>query len=210
MPVRSSASSRTLADAATGRLRIMQRKGVKAAIKLEEIFWSQLKDFAKEDKTTVSQLVFGIFDQNPGSGNRTALLRCYCIDRSRRMVSVNRLNAETFDMLALIAACPTPVALITPERKVVAFNPSFGDLLSSIRGDAKGRAIQFSFSVPLTRIHRSLIEQPRRITVYQIGILAGEAKSRQYLARFAMADRSKGLDSLLVVFFDDRPGVRKA
>ncbi len=205
-----STSLRTLADASAGRLRILQRRGVKAAIKLEDIFWSQLKDFAKEDKTTVSRLVFGIFDQNPGAGNRTALLRCYCIDRSRRMVSVNRLNAETFDMLALIAACPTPVALITPQRKVVAFNPAFGDLLGSIRGDSKSRAIQFSFSVPLPRIQKALIEQPRRITVYQIGILAGESKSRQYLARFAMADRSKGVESLLVVFFDDRAGARRA
>jgi hypothetical protein len=92
---------------------------------------------------------------------------------------------------------------------VVAFNPAFGDLLSLLRGDSKGRAIQFSFSEPLPRIQKSLIEQPRRIGVYQIGILVGEGKSRQYLARFAMADRSKGIESLLVIFFDEKPSARK-
>ena len=200
---------RNLQDASLTQLRILQRKGVKIAVRLENIFWSQLDDLARDDKVTTSKLVFDLFERNKETKNRTGLLRCYSLERVRSKVSVSSLNATSFDMLGLIAACPTPVAVITPQRKISAFNPAFGDLLGSIRGNSsKGLAIQLSFSEPLQKIQRYLIEQPRRIFVFQIGIQVGDTPVQYFFCRFALVDRSKGSQSLVVLFFEDRQNLR--
>ena len=202
--------NRSLEDAILTTLRILQRKGVKTAIRLENIFWSQLKDFAREDKVSTSKLAFDIIDRHKGAKNKTALLRCYCLERARMKASLKTLQAESFDMLGLIAACPTPVAIITPQRKISAFNPAFSELLDVLRGvTGKGQAIQLSFSEPLQKIQRLMIEQPRRIFVFQIGLQVGDAQVQYFFCRFAMADMAKAEQSLIVLFFEDRQNARK-
>jgi len=202
---------RDLQDASLTQLRILQRKGVKIAVRLENIFWSQLDDLARDDKVTTSKLVFDVFERNKGTKNRTGLLRCYSLERVRSKVSVSSLNAASFDMLGLIAACPTPVAIITPQRKISAFNPAFSDLVGSMRGSlGKGMGIQLSFSEPLQKIQQLMIEQPRRIFVFQIGIQVGDAPVLYFFCRFALVDRSKGSQSLVVLFFEDRQNLRTA
>ena len=197
------AETKNLQDACSTRLRILQYKGTKAAIRLENIFWSQLSEYAAEDKVTVSQLVFSIFGSHADQANRTALLRCYCLDRNRRLMSAEKLQAQSFDMLAIIAACPIPVAVITPERRLAAFNPPFSSIVSELREkSSEGRAIQLTFSEPLPIIQRRLVEQPMRIRSYQIGLRVGDGPARYYGTRFALADRTKGLESLLISFFE--------
>lgn len=200
------AETKNLQDACTTRLRILQHKGTKAAIRLENIYWSQLSEYAAEDKLTVSQLVFSIFGTYADQANRTALLRCYCLDRNRRLLSAEKLQAQSFDMLAIIAACPTPVAVITPERRLAAFNPPFSNIVSELREKStESRAIQLTFSEPMPLIQRRLIEQPMRIRSYQIGLRVGDGPPRFYGARFALADRAKGTASLLISFFEHQP-----
>ncbi|MFN4140978.1 ribbon-helix-helix domain-containing protein [Aestuariivirga sp.] len=198
-----------LRQAADTQFRVLQRKGVKAAIRLENIFWSQLDEYAREDGVSTSQLIFRIFEEHPGGHNRTALLRCYCLDRNRRRLSSARFQAQSFDMLAMIAACPAPVAVITAERRLAAFNPSFGEIINQIRG-GDGRVIQLSFSEPLTSIQRRLIDEPKRIGAYHMGIQIGDGKPRFYLSRFALADRSQGMSSLIVAFLEVSPPLGKA
>ena len=195
---------RTLKEASKGKLRILQRGGMKLALKLEQIFWSQLDDAARESKTTTSKLVFELLAKSPGAANRTALIRCFCLERARKSASLGRLSAESFDMLGIISACPTPVAVITSERKLAAFNPAFGSLADSLRSGA-GQAIQLSFNEPLVKIQQAMIGAPHRIFVFQVGIKVGDSSAAYYRCRFAMADRNKGLQSLIVVFFEIQP-----
>jgi predicted DNA-binding ribbon-helix-helix protein len=196
---------RGLAEAGKTQLRILQRKGAKMAVRLENIFWSQLDDLAKDGKTTTSKLVFELLNSNTQTRNKTGLLRCFCLERARSKASINRLQAESFDMLGIIAACPSPVAVITPQRKIAAFNPAFGTLIGSMRANQdRGTAIQLSFSESVQKIQQSLLDQPTRISVFQVGIQVGEGKAQFHYCRFALADRSKGNESLIVLFFEER------
>ncbi len=194
-----------LAGAITPQLRVLQRAKQKSAVKLERIFWSQLEDLARDDKTTLSKLVFDVVGRAANSQNKTSLLRCYALDRLRRGGANVRLKGQAFDLMALIASCPVPAALITSERKLTAFNPAFSDLIKSMRDQhARDRAIQLSFSEPLPKILLALREQPNNIRTYQIGLQLGDGKPGYFGARFALADRSKGVDSLIVIYINPR------
>lgn len=203
MVSRISSSEHALGAAAQTKLRILQRGGVRAAIRLEVIFWSQLEDIAKDEKQPLSQLVFGIFSASRAKGNRTALLRCFCLDRLRRKSGLAKISVESFDLLALIAACPAASAVITKERKIAAFNAEFGRLLNDLhKGAPEARAIQLSFSEPISKIQRRLLDRPHEITHYQIGIQHGGGAARYFMARFAIVDRSIGTNSYMVVFIE--------
>ena len=195
---------RSLGQAIETKLRVLQRSGIKMAIMLEKIFWSQLDDLAKERSTSTSKLVFDILGDYPMTRNRTGLLRCYCLEQARTRASLSRLRAESFDMLGIIAACPTPVAVITAQRKIAAFNPAFSKLIAIIRGnqEAQGTAIQFSFSEAVPKIHAALMREPRKLIAYQVGVQIGGGTARYFICRFALADRSKGDQSLILLFFE--------
>jgi predicted DNA-binding ribbon-helix-helix protein len=185
-------------------MKILQRGGTKMAIRLEDIFWAQLRDFAAEDRIRLSKLVFAIIDAAPPGTNRTAQLRCYCLDRWRRKSSQLRLGALNFDMMAIIAACPAPVVVLTPARKIAAFNPTFSaGILKTppVHSREERRPINLTFSEPLPAIYRRLIDDPRHISVYQIGVSTGQ-RTTQHRARFALLDRALGERSHLIVFLE--------
>ena len=185
-------------------MKILQRAGLRVAIRLEDIFWAQLREFAAEDRQRLSKLVFGIIDAAPEGANRTAQLRCYCLDRWRRKSSQIRVGQLNFDMMAIIAACPSPVVVLTPARKIAAFNPSFSaDILKtpSTYSREERRPVNLTFSEPLPVIYRKLIEDPRHISIYQLGVSTG-ASTTHHRARFALLDRTLGEQSHLIVFLE--------
>lgn len=193
-----------LEGASTTKLKILQSDGKKYAIKLEHVFWSQLTEFAKEDSTTLSKLVMAVLRHNPAIANKTSLLRCYCADRTRKKQSQNPILGHSFDLFALVAACPNPVAIITRERKISAFNPAFSILATALRETTRqhDREIQLSFSQPLISIQTQLLDHPSDIRIIQLGVKVGDGTPRYFNARFAIADRSKGLESLIVIFLE--------
>ena len=195
---------RSLGQAVETKLRVLQRQGVKMAIMLEKIFWSQLDDLARDRDTSTTKLVFDILADYPKARNRTGLLRCYCLEQARTKASRERLQTESFDMLSVIAACPSPVAVITAQRKIAAFNPTFSKLIAAIRGNqtAQGTAIQFSFSEAVPKIQAAMLADPSSIAAYQVGVQIGGGPAHYYICRFALADHSKGDQSLIIVFFE--------
>lgn len=192
-----------LALAQRPALKILQHQGKRIAVKLEVIFWSQLAEIAKDRKTKTSRLVFDALAELPPGANKTSFLRCLCLDSlRRRQQPMQALTNQSFDMMAIIAACPAPVAIMTIERKLVAINPAFSELAGSLRltAGASQRAINMSFSEAMPKIVSGLVKQPQNIRTYQVGIQIGDGTARQFPARFALADRSKEADSLIVVY----------
>ena len=190
--------------ASVSKLKIIQQKGIKYAIRLETIFWSQLTEFAKDDKITLSRYIFRIMADNKNVQNRTSYLRCYCIDRMRKKQPLSALIGPAFDMLAFVSACPTPVAIVTGERKLVAFNPAFSAIIRDIRPSSRDqqRAINLSFSESFPKIQKHLLENPTDIKAYQLGLQVGVGQPRQFRARFALAEREKGTSSLVAIFLE--------
>ena len=191
-------------QASDTKLKIIQHKGRKFAIRLETIFWSQLGEFAKEDRMSVSRLIFRILNAGENVPNRTSHLRCYCIDRMRKKQPLSALIGPAFDMLAFVSACPTPVAIVTGERKLVAFNPAFSAIIRDIQPNQREqqRAIGLSFSEPFPKIQKQLIDHPTNIKIYQLGLQIGTGQPRQFRARFALAEREKGTSSLVAIFLE--------
>lgn len=186
------------------KLKIIQLKGRKLAIRLETIFWSQLGEFAKEDKSSLSKFIFKLLDEHDDIPNRTSYLRCYCIDRMRKKQPLSALIGPAFDMLALVSACPSPVAIVTGERKLVAFNPAFSAIIRDIQpvDREQQRAISLSFSEPFPKIQKQLLDHPTDIKIYQLGLQVGSGQPRQFRARFALAEREKGTSSLVAIFME--------
>lgn len=191
--------------ASDSKLKIIQQKGKKFAIRLETIFWSQLTEFAKEDRATLSRFIFKVLGASVDVQNRTSYLRCYCIDRMRKKQPLSALIGPAFDMLAFVSACPTPVAIVTGERRLVAFNPSFSTIIRDIQPVSREqqRAINLSFSEPFPKIQKQLVDHPTDIKVYQLSLQVGTGQARQYRARFALAEREKGTSSLVAIFLED-------
>jgi predicted DNA-binding ribbon-helix-helix protein len=184
-------------------LKVLQHRGSRLAIKLEAIFWSALSDIAKDQKTKTSRVVFDMLSQLQPHQNKTSFLRCLCLDNlRRRQQPMSALANQSFDLMTIIASCPTPVAIMSHMQKLVAINPAFSNLVAQLRTDpsAGKRAINMSFSEPFPKIVSNLIAQPQNIRTYQVGIQIGEGRARQFQARFAQVDRNKGAESLIVVY----------
>jgi predicted DNA-binding ribbon-helix-helix protein len=193
-----------LLDATATKLKIIQRDGKKVAVRLERIFWSQLQEFAREDKASLSRFVFKLLDAGTNVDNRTSYLRCYCLDRMRKKQPLTALMGPAFDMLALVSACPAPVVILTNERKIAAFNPAFSAIVRNQNpaSSVGQREINLVFSESFARIQTGLIQNPTSIPTYQIGLQIGGGMAQQFRARFALVDRSKGMSSLVTVFLE--------
>ncbi len=197
-------ANRELLSAGQGKLRVLQRGGLRMAIKLEAIFWSQLDELARNAHTTTSKLVFELLGRATAAKNKTAILRCYCLDRARAKSAVDLIQSSAFDLFSIVAACPAPVAIITSGLKISAYNPSFSSLISAIREIGDGNnAIKFSFGEAVPKIVMALIDEPNRIPTHQIGIQVGKAKPKFFYCRFALTDRSKGSQSNILLFFEN-------
>ena len=190
-------------SAGEGKLRVLQRGGQRVAVKLEAIFWSQLDEIARDSDTSTSKLVFALLERAGPTKNKTAVLRCYCLDRARAKSASAMLQATSFDLLGIVAACPVPVAVITAGLKIAAYNPSFSTLINNLReADDSNNAIKFSFSEAVPKIVVALISEPSRIPTFQVGIQVGRTKPEFFYCRFALADRSKGSQSNILLFFE--------
>ena len=58
-------------------------------------------------------------------GNRSSLLRAYCVDWLRKRLFQARLAASQVDIQLILAACPVPCVIITQQRRLAAHNPAF-------------------------------------------------------------------------------------
>jgi predicted DNA-binding ribbon-helix-helix protein len=209
--------SRRQADTAASltetSLRVVQRRGRRMAIRLENIYWDQLLDLAQTDGITLNELIFRIVGDLDKSTNRTSALRAFCLHRLRQEMALSAMKSGSIDLAAIITACPLPVMVLTPERKIAAYNPAFatGILAPSRRGDDdEGKSsLRLIFNQPFNQIIRQVHENPRKIIAGQIGFSTADAHTQRRV-RYAMADRSQGEKSHLIVFVEMPVEVREA
>ena len=192
--------------AADTRTRILQRDGRRRAIRLEEAFWVQLEDCAREEGVALSRFVFDLLDRAGEAVNRTAWLRTYCVQWLRHRLMRARLAASGADLAVILAACPTPCFIVTTGRKVAAYNPAFARQVLGIpvegRMETRADAISLTFGQPFDRSHRMLVERPDRIVVDRVGI-DGPHGLRQRRVSYCLFNRNSGERSPVLAFVVD-------
>lgn len=109
--------------------RVVVRGGNRRGIRLERFFWTSLKNLAESRKSTLGQLVDEISKVQPETGNLTSAIRVACTRwltgqnaELRELASLNTVNA-------ILLACPSPAFALSSSRKILAFNPSFQQLV---------------------------------------------------------------------------------
>ncbi len=195
-------------DAATltqTTMRVLQRKGRRMAIRLENIYWDQLVDLAETDGISLNELVFKIVGDLDKSTNRTSALRAFCLHRLRQEMALSEMRSGGVDLAAIITACPLPVMVLTHERRIAAYNPAFATTILAPRDrgeDDEGKSsLRLIFTQPFNQIIRQVHDNPRKIISGQIGFTVGEAHTQRRV-RYALADRSAGEASHLIVFIE--------
>ena len=122
----------TIRDSA-GMIRKTMRIGeVRTSIKLEQEFWSYLKDVATERGLRLSALVNEVADAAPERTNLASTLRVFALTHARlRSQTLQRemerlsLAGNTQDLVKVLEACPLPCLVLDPERQIRQVNRSF-------------------------------------------------------------------------------------
>ncbi|HET8727660.1 MAG TPA: ribbon-helix-helix domain-containing protein [Alphaproteobacteria bacterium] len=131
------------------RLRILQHRGRRYAIRMEPTYWRVLQDAAAEFGCRLNHLVGGI--ATAGSGNLTARLRLFCVRRLGRQLVEAKAAAGGTDMASIVRACPSPCLLITEARVVAFCNRPLEALFGLEAGQLDGRPFEHFFRFGLGR-----------------------------------------------------------
>lgn len=185
--------------------RVFQKDGQRLSVRLENIYWDQLQELAETDAISLNSLVFQVTSNLGSSVNKTAALRTYCIYRLRQEMVLTSIRTGNIDLAAIITACPVPVMILTPERKIAAYNPAFVEQILPSQHGTPGKEtrapLRLTFSRPFNQIVKQIVDNPRSIIGGQIGFTADD-KHQQRRVRYALADRSRREDSFIVVFIE--------
>ncbi len=186
-------------------LKVLQKAGRRVSIRLEDIYWDQLQELARTDSISLNSLVFRVVEELDESTNRTSALRTYCLNRLRQELVLKSIQTGDTGLAAIITACPVPVMVLTPERRIAAYNPAFAnEILSALATNQNGEkrtTLRLTFSRPFNLIVKQVVDNPRAIVAGQIGF-SSNRRSVQRRVRYALADRSQGQDSYIVVFLE--------
>jgi len=146
------------------RQRIFQRNNQKIAVRLEEEFWDQLENCAREEKRKLSSLIFDILDNVEQNQNRASLMRVFCTRwLRRRLIQARQAAASNPDLQAVLSACPTPCVIMTAEKAIIAYNSAFAKTIISglapkgiPKGKDKNDPLTFRLATPLDSIYGNL------------------------------------------------------
>lgn len=185
------------------RQRIFQHDGTRLAIRLEEIYWAQLDEFAARDGVKLSRLIFDLLDGVDDAANRTAYLRNYCFARLKQTTHAGA-DAQ-LNLSAIMEACPIPVFAMTVERKVFAYNVAFRNELAGINnagGDsdeapAGRRELKLLFDRPFNQTLKILSGGERQAVSGHIGFSIGD-KIVQRRASFCRVEKDQENSPVLV------------
>lgn len=147
------------------RQRIFQRNNQKIAVRLEEEFWNQLENCAREEKRKLSSLLFEILDNVQQSRNRASLIRVFCVRwLHQRLTQAKQATVSNPDLQAILSACPIPCVIMTAEKAIIAYNSAFAETIIARltpkrepKGKDKNDRLTFRLAIPLEPIYEELV-----------------------------------------------------
>jgi len=187
------------------RQRILQRRGHRISIRLEEEFWEQLEFCAKDEGLKLSELVFRLIDEN-SSVNRSSLLRIYCARWMRKKLVQAHISNSNADIQGILTSCPIPCVIVSKEKKLIAQNGAFGEkilgaLVAPDMWEEADTIIRFSLARPIDRIIRDLMSEDTPFIETNVAFSRGSAIV-QMIGRFCLLNPRSADASLLLCFLD--------
>ncbi len=192
-------------DALEMQTRVLQHNNLRMAVRLERLYWEQLEEFAGGDIQTLSAYVHSLLTQIPDKQNRASFLRSHCLKKLRSELKHRTAMPAETNLGEIITACPSPVFVVSPDRKILVFNPAFVvSVLDVMKEKAGGKPIapRLTFSQPFKKIVEYLIDNPNKVVAGQVGFLS-DTVTLQRNVRFALLDRALGADCPVVVFVEN-------
>ena len=185
------------------RLRVLQRDGNRISIRLEEAFWAQLETAAREQKLKMTDLVFEIMATAGEGENKTSRLRTYCVLWLRQQLLRARLAAQDANLPMVLAACPTPCFVISPNRQLAGHNPAYARAFLAAKEDEGGaippESVKFTFRQPFDRIRRTMADQPDRVFFDRIGMSRADEQTVHRVS-ICLLSRKLGVESPVLAF----------
>ncbi len=192
-------------DALEMETRVLQHNNVRLAVRLEGLYWQQLEEFAAADKHGLSAHVHSLLTGVPERQNRASFLRSHCLKKLKSELKHRTAMPGGTSLGEIITACPSPAFVVSPDRKILAFNPAFvSSVLDAMKERAGGKPIspRLTFSQPFKKIVEHLIDNPNKVVAGQVGFRSGTLTVHRNV-RFALLDRALGADCPVVVFVED-------
>jgi len=186
------------------RQRIFQREKRRYAVRLEEGFWSQLEECAREEGRKLSDFLLDAMDSAGRGENRTAALRLFCLRWLRERLVQARHSAGNLDIQTVLSACPSPCVIMTKEKAIIAYNTAFAqnivNRIAASDGVPAGAApMTFKLETPLEEIHKNLLSGKVRFSDTS-GAFVKHGKAIKVLARFCLLETNKGANTPLLCF----------
>ncbi len=194
------------------RHRIVQHRGRRYSIKLEETVWQTLDSIAEGLGIRLNQLVGQVAGGLSENSSLTASLRTFCLQRSLDQIADLQQNlddrslmSEGIPIASIVEACPAPCLLVRAPDEVVRVNEPaktwfgtdgealIGKSLShylQIRSKPKLSEILATYRTGETRNHtaRVVYLRPGRLVMARAGICPAMVGGEQELLYLVMID----------------------
>ncbi|WP_158284808.1 ribbon-helix-helix domain-containing protein [Oricola cellulosilytica] len=106
--------------------RALSSSGRRYGLKLERVYWDVLKRISDEEHIPLGDIVSSIAGSpDEKNFNLTAKVRSFAISWLERDVRNFRDRNSMANVRAMVAACPSPVFVLSTARQVRAHNPAF-------------------------------------------------------------------------------------
>lgn len=193
--------------------RIIQCKGRRYSLKLDQDVWQILEQAALRRGIRINHLIDGLANACPDGGNLSAALRAYSIDELKRQLQVlqdklrdQAMHAGQGVSAAVIAdACPAPCFLVNAASVVLKANSAAQKWLgldeTSLRDRPLDQYMQVKSPVPLPQIvlqfargraqafpARIICLRPGRLIMAKATLCPAIVRSEQDLVYFLMIE----------------------
>ena len=147
-------------DLAVPSFRAIKVDASRRGIRLEKIFWAELKDAAAAQAVSLNGLIAQRARQLPEGANLASDLRVEAMRFARQDRSRLRERASTAAAADVVQACPSPAVMLSSDKKLLAFNQAFLEYLRSrlslVSGAVNPSGLRLSLDTPFAELIASL------------------------------------------------------
>lgn len=141
--------------------RALSVDGVRRGIRLERLYWDQLNAIARQKNMKLNELIGTVAQTGEGGDNLTAALRLLV---TRHLAGTARSQGSELglrELVGLAAASPSPVLVLSADKKIMTYNQAFFAFLQSRLSTMTMEVLSKDFRLQIDTPIASLFEKLR-------------------------------------------------